>query len=140
MFTLREFYNEPGAKAGKGHTAPMPEPPAPELQTETLIINGAKRLVATMTEAHLTCNNRKCRGAQRCIGLNREDGGGACGAVMSKQRVDMVAAIVAFQACLTGAQKRRKLMQEWEEEARQTKEQELRKKREREPPWDWRNP
>jgi hypothetical protein len=139
MFTLREFYSEPGAKAGKGHTAPMPEPPAPELQTATLIINGAKRLVASMTEAHLTCNNRKCRGAQRCIGLNREDGGGACGAVMTRQRVDMIAAIVAFQACLIGAQKRRDLMQELEEEARQIKEQELRKKREREPPWDWRN-
>jgi hypothetical protein len=139
MFTLREFYNEPGAKAGKGHTVPLPEPPAPELETETLIVNGAMRLVANMTEAHLTCSNRKCRGARRCTGLNREDGGGACGAVITRQRVDMIAAIVAFQACLIAVQKRRKLMNEWEEEARQTKEQELRKKREREPPWDWRN-
>jgi hypothetical protein len=136
MFTLKEIYDESGTKFRKGNTEALPEPPADELETESLIIGGAKRLVAGMTEAHLTCNNRRCRGARRCLGLNREDKSSSCAAPLTKQRVDMIAAIVAFQACLMAAQKRMHAIRQLEEEAKQKKEQDQRKRLSMQSSWN----
>jgi hypothetical protein len=105
MLTLREFYNEPQSKTGKDAKAATAQPTAEELEMEAVLIHGAMRLVAKMTEAHLTCKNRKCRGSRLCLGLNPDVSGGSCRAPMTQQRADMILAIVTFEAGLIGTWK-----------------------------------
>jgi hypothetical protein len=105
MLTLREIYDEPQSKTGKDAKAPTAQPTAEELEMESVLLHGAMRLVAKMTEAHLTCKNRKCRGSRMCLGLNRDVSGGSCRAPMTQQRVDMMMAIVTFEAGLIGTWK-----------------------------------
>jgi hypothetical protein len=116
MLTLREFYNEPQSKTGKDAKAATAQPTAEELEMEAVLIHGAMRLVAKMTEAHLTCKNRKCRGSRLCLGLNPDVSGGSCRAPMTQQRADMMMAIITFEAGLIGSWKYDNAMREQREQ------------------------
>jgi hypothetical protein len=117
MLTLREFYSEPRSKTGKDAKAPTAQPTAEELEMEAVLIHGAMRLVAKMTEAHLTCKNRKCRGSRLCLGLNPDVSGGSCRAPMTRQRADMILAIVTFEAGLIGTWKYDNALREQQKKA-----------------------
>ena len=94
MLTLREFYEQ---------TEKTPAEISPDVQKRVKDIDGAalqeiSRLVAIMTEAHLTCSLKICRGAKMCCGTRPGACGGHCCAPMTRQRTDMTLAVVTFLA------------------------------------------
>jgi hypothetical protein len=92
MLTLREFY-EP--------TERTPSEISPDVQkrvkdVDSAVLQDISRLVAIMTEAHLTCSLKICRGAKMCCANKAGACGGHCRAPMTRQRIDMTLAIVTF--------------------------------------------
>jgi hypothetical protein len=92
MLTLREFY-EPTEK--------MPAEIDPDIQKkikdiDISTLHEINRLVAIMTEAHLTCANKVCRSTKMCCGNTPGPHDRPCRAPMTHQRADMALAIVTF--------------------------------------------
>jgi hypothetical protein len=92
MLTLKEFH-EPSEKT--------PAEIGPDVQKRIKDIDSSalheiNRLVAVMTEAHLTCANRVCRSTKMCCGNTPGPHDRPCRAPMTRQRADMALAIVTF--------------------------------------------
>jgi hypothetical protein len=112
MLTLKEFY-EPAEK--------MPAEISPDVQKRTKDIDSdalqeISRLVAIMTEAHLTCSLKICRGAKMCCCNSTGPHASPCRAPMTRQRIDMNLAIVTFLA-LAGTSATLRDMQEEKKQA-----------------------
>jgi hypothetical protein len=94
MLTLKEFYKP---------TEKMSADISPDIHKRIKNIDSStlheiNRLVSIMTEAHLTCSNKVCRGAKMCCGNSTGPHTHPCRAPMTRQHIDMTLAIVTFLA------------------------------------------
>jgi hypothetical protein len=94
MLTLRQLYKQTPAD----EETPSPAKPIHDCGLSPEFVSFAGQTVAIMTESHLDCPRKKCRGERWCRAFDNPSSEAVCEAPITKQRLDMTAALYGFRS------------------------------------------